>query len=249
MKLILQNKIYPRVLKSQFPTYSIRYFTTVLPLYKKNSSRKVGKVKDSQATSDISNTNPIDISELEEEMKKTEDNYKITLKICQQKLNEAKEGNTDPKIFNKLKLNNGKLFENVATANMKGNSIILITVFDPKDIDIVTSSILSSNLRLTPLKVPQNNQQLRINLPPMTAQIRSQKASELKKIYENYKNSSSKESLASIRAHILKQMKSIKPKTDEIQKLIDNSEKLHKDYNKKMQDMFKIVETKLLNGK
>ncbi|CCH58085.1 hypothetical protein TBLA_0A02860 [Henningerozyma blattae CBS 6284] len=222
------------------PLTNVRFLTQGLPLYKKVKGNKHTK-NSVQREDDIT-----EIVEVSSYAKRAENQFAETLEACKKALNDAKQGNSNPKIFNKMKLQNGKIFTDVATISTKGANALLVTVFDPKDVNVIISSIFSAGLNLNPQKIPNNNQQLKIALPPITTESRQKKCKELKEIFELYKNSSKKESLTAIRLNILKEMKNIQPRTDEVKKALQDVEKIHKEYGTKLQDIYKTIEKNMM---
>ncbi|CCD23875.1 Rrf1p NDAI_0C02150 [Naumovozyma dairenensis CBS 421] len=235
--MILSRVIRLPVLKRA--TFLTRSFT-VTPFYlKKHNNTSKGK---SKLTKDIglnanspTGTANDDIDLLEE----AKTHFDKTLELHQKKINETRQGKSNSKIFDKLILPNGSKFIDVATTSSKGSHSLLITVFDPKDTKNVISTILGSGLNLNPERIPNNDQQLKVLLPPMTTETRELIIKEMKKNFEEYKSSSLKVSLGFIRNNILKKLKAIQKKNDSDRKLIADIEKLHKEYVVKLQEQFK----------
>ncbi|CAI1720366.1 hypothetical protein SEUBUCD646_0O02060 [Saccharomyces eubayanus] len=180
----------------------------------------------------------VDVNEL---LTKAEAQFKKTLETQKQKLNEMKQGNFNPKVFDGLMFKNNKKFTDIATTSLKGKNALLITVFDPKDVKTVVSGVLAANLNLTPERIPNNDLQLKVSLPPPTTESRLKVAKDLKKVFEDYKQSSLKESMGTIRGSILKEFKSFK-KDDSVRKAERDLEKLHKDYVNELHKQFLQVE-------
>jgi len=108
------------------------------------------------------------------------------LEVQKKKLSEASKGKNDIKIFDNLKI--GKdVFTNVASTTQKGKNLFIVTVFDPKNTKHVVSAILGANLNLNPEKMPDNEQQLKITLPPVTQESRNKLLKDLKKINDEFK--------------------------------------------------------------
>ncbi|CAI4063588.1 Rrf1p SKDI_08G0820 [Saccharomyces kudriavzevii IFO 1802] len=205
-----------------------RSFSQSFIVLKKKTSPPIEKVEEDE----------VDVNQL---LKKAEAQFKKTLETQKQKLNEIKQGNFNPKVFNSLMFKNNKNFTDMATTSLKGKNALLITVYDPKDVKTVISGVLAANLNLTPERIPNNDLQLKVSLPPPTTESRLKVAKDLKRVFEEYKQSSLKDSLGSIRGHILKEFKSFK-KDDAVRKAERDLEKLHKDYVGKLHDQFEQVE-------
>lgn len=170
-----------------------------------------------------------------------------TLELHKKKLNETKKGVSDPSMLDDLKMQDGVPLKNVASTSLKGKNSFLVTVYDPKDTKQVISAILAANLNLTPVRVPNNEQQLKIALPPPTTESRQRLCKSLKAVFEEYKNSSSKHSLGYIRGEILKDMKSLSKKDDNVRKVMQDLEKLHKEYVTKLQEQLKQAEKSFMS--
>ncbi|AJU28140.1 Rrf1p [Saccharomyces cerevisiae YJM428] len=209
-----------------------RSFSQSFIILKKKSSAPTEKVEEDE----------IDVNEL---LKKAETQFKKTLEVQKQKMNEIKQGNFNPKVFNSLVFKNNRKFTDIATTSLKGKNALLITVFDPKDVKTVISGVLAANLNLTPERVPNNDLQLKVSLPPPTTESRLKVAKDLKRVFEEYKQSSLKDSLGTIRGSILKEFKSFK-KDDAVRKAERDLEKLHKDYVNKLHDQFQKVEKSIV---
>ncbi|CCC66682.1 hypothetical protein NCAS_0A01230 [Naumovozyma castellii] len=180
-------------------------------------------------------------------LKEATKQFATTLELHQKRLNETKQGTSNSKVFDNLIISDGKKFTDMATTSMRGNNSLLITVFDPKDTKKIISSILGAGLNLNPERIPNNEQQLKVLLPPVTTESRLNTAKLLKGVFEEYKNSSLKVSLGHIRNQILKEVKSLKKKDDSVRKVITDIEKEHQNYVKKLEEQFKQVEKNVLH--
>ncbi|EJS43415.1 rrf1p [Saccharomyces arboricola H-6] len=182
-----------------------------------------------------------DEADLNELLERAETRFKQTLEVQKHKLSEVKQGNFNPKVFNSIIFKNNRKFTDIATTSLKGKNALLITVFDPKDVKTVISGVLAANLNLTPERIPNNDLQLKVSLPPPTTESRMRVAKDLKRVFEEYKQSSLKDSLGTIRGTLLKELKSFK-KDDAVRKAERDLEKLHKDYVNKLHDQFQQME-------
>ncbi|QLG70492.1 hypothetical protein HG535_0A04320 [Zygotorulaspora mrakii] len=218
-----------------------RCFTTTRSLFKKHSgSKKNGR----QSQLEEDETAVVDITEY---AKRAQTGFQNSLEVFKKKLNEAKQGVTNPRIFDSLKMPNGIIFTNVASTSLKGKNSLLVTVYDPKDTKNVVSTIMAAGLNLNPEKIPNNDQQLKISLPPPTTESRIKLCKTLKVVFEEYKNSSSKHSLDHVRGEILKELKSLLKKDDSVKKVIQDIEKTHKGYVEKFQNQLKQAEKSIMN--
>ncbi|CEP63762.1 Rrf1p LALA0_S09e01926g [Lachancea lanzarotensis] len=173
--------------------------------------------------------------------------FEKSTELHKKRLNELKAGTSNPTIFDKLKVGKENFkFTDVATTSMKGRNNLLVTVFDPKDTKSVISTILAAGLNLNPERIPNNVQQLKVALPPPTTETRKQSCKLLKDVFEEYKNSANKNSLGHIRAEVLKELKTIDKKNDSVKKVIQDLEKIHKDYTSKLQEALKQAEKSVL---
>lgn len=188
-----------------------------------------------------------DVIDLTQYSKQAQKEFTNTLDLHKKKLNETKQGVADPRMLDDIKMQDGTPLKTIASTSMKGKNALLVTVYDPKDTKHVVSSILAANLNLTPVKVPNNEQQLKIALPPPTTESRLKLCKSLKAVFEEYKNSSSRHSLGHIRGEILKDMKSLSKKDDKVRKVIQDVEKIHKEYVSKLEEQLKQAEKNVMN--
>lgn len=176
------------------------------------------------------------------------DRYSQTVELFKKKLNEAKQGKTNPQIFDQLKFQNGSLFTDVASTSSRGKNSLLVTVFDPKETKNVISLIMGANLNLNPERIPNNELQLKIALPPPTKESRLTLVKDVKQITEDFKNSANfKYSLGFIRRDILNKMKSFNKKETDVSKVLKTLETTHKVYVNKLQDQLKQIEKSIMN--
>lgn len=221
-----------------------RQFTTSQLLFKKASGGKKN-TKESQSKDSDDFQETVDISEF---IKRAQNSFEKTLELHKKKLNESRQGVANPRIFDDLKLQNGSKFAEVASTSSKGKSALLVTVYDPKDTKNVISAIMAAGLNLNPERVPNNDQQLKVSLPPMTTEARTRICKDLKKIFEEHKNSSFRESLGHVRGEILKDLKKLSKKNDSVRKAMQDIEKVHKEYVNKLQQQFGQAEKNVMNN-
>lgn len=218
---------------------SHRAFQSSTQLCKKHSSSK----KNGKESKEEEEVSVIDLSQYSKTARKE---FTNTLDLHKKRLNETRQGAADPRMLDDLKMQDGQPMKNVASTSLKGKNSLLVTVYDPKDTKHVISSILAANLNLTPVRVPNNEQQLKIALPPPTTESRLKMCKTLKAVFEEYKNSSSKYSLGHIRAEIMKDMKSLSKKDDNVRKVIQDVEKIHKEYVSKLEEQLKQAEKSVM---
>lgn len=197
------------------------------------------------------NTEPeeeVELVDVKEYVSKASKEFEKTVDLFKKKLAEKKVGSASTSIFDELKVGKeGWKFTDLATTSMKGRNALIVTVFDPKDTKNVISAIMGAGLNLNPEKIPDNEQQLKVALPPVTTETRQGICKELKKVFEDYKHSSFKFSLGHIRGEILKDLKKLQKQNDGVKKVIQDVEKLHKDYTTKLQDQLKQAEKAVMN--
>ncbi|CCF60105.1 hypothetical protein KAFR_0J00370 [Kazachstania africana CBS 2517] len=217
-----------RTIRSQ--SYLIRpLHTSRLLLKKKNRGSKA-------------NEDDIEVVDLKLYLNQAKERYSKILELQKQKLVELKQGNANPNIFNALVMPSGKKFTDIAITSLRGKNSLLVTVFNPKDTKNVVSTILAANLNLTPERLPDNEQQLRIMLPPPTAESRLKVIKDSKELFESFKSSNSKHSMGSIRRDILDKLKGIQ--MDDFQKkCIKDLETIHKDYMNQLKEQYKKFES------
>ncbi|SCU88443.1 LAFA_0E12728g1_1 [Lachancea sp. 'fantastica'] len=207
----------------------------------KKVTKKAGKGKK------VEEDEVVEIVDIKSYIQRATTAFEKSVELHKKRLNELKAGNSNPAIFDKLKVGKENLkFTDVATTSMKGRNSLLVTVFDPKDTKSVVSTILGAGLNLNPERIPNNEQQLKVALPPPTTETRKQNCKLLKDVFEEYKNSANKHSLGHIRGEILKELKTIDKKNDSVKKVIQDLEKVHKDYTSKLQDSLKQAEKSVL---
>lgn len=174
--------------------------------------------------------------------------FEKTLELHKKKLAQKKVGSASTTIFDELKVGKeGRKYTDVATTNLKGRNALIVTVFDPKETKNVISAIMAAGLNLNPEKIPNNEQQLKVSLPPVTTETRLAVCKELKAVFEEYRHSALKESLGHIRGEIMKELKKLEKKNDDVKKVIQDVEKLHKEYTTKLQDQLKQAEKSVMN--
>lgn len=224
-----------------------RYFRQSTTLLKKKPGKSSGKGKKEETTTNTDDDEVI-LVDVKQYVSEATDRYSQTLDLLKKKLNEAKQGKTNPQIFDQLKFPNGSLFTDIASTSTRGKNSLLITVFDPKETKNVISLIMGANLNLNPEKIPNNEQQLKIALPPPTKESRLELVKDLKQLTEEFKNSMSfKYSLGFIRRDILNKMKSFNKKENDVAKVLKTLETTHKDYINKLQDQLKQAEKSVMN--
>ena len=210
--------------------------------------KKPGKGKKDDGAAAKADDDEVILVDVKQYLNEANDRYSQTLELFKKKLNEAKQGKTNPDIFDQLKLPNGTLFTDVASTSARGKSTLLVTVFDPKDTKNIISLIMGANLNLNPEKIPDNEQQLKVALPPPTKESRLELVKNLKQMTEEFKNSPNfKFSLGFIRRDILNKMKSFNKKENDVAKVLKNLETSHKDYITKLQDQLKQAEKSVMN--
>lgn len=220
---------------------SRRSFGTTLNALKKHSGSKKNS---KQPQPEEEETTVIDVSQY---LNRSQTEFQESLEYFKKKLNETKQGVTNPRIFDSLNLQDGKNFTTVASTSLKGRNSLLVTVYDPKDTKHVISAIMAAGLNLNPERIPNNQQQLKISLPPPTTESRLKMCKDLKAVFEECKNSSLKNSLSYIRAEILKDIKSLSKKDDSVKKVVQDVEKVHKEYVEKFQNQLKQAEKGVMN--
>lgn len=221
--------------------FSRRGFGITSAVSKKHSANK----KNGKET--LPSEEPTVYIDINEYVRTAQAEFAKTLELHKKKLNEAKQCAANPRIFDNLKLKDGKAFTDVASTSLKGKNSLLVTVYDPKDTKHIVSTIMAAGLNLNPERILNNDQQLKISLPPPTTESRMNMCKDLKAIFEEYKNSSSKHSLGHIRSEIMKEIKSLSKKDDSARKGLQDVEKVHKEYVSKLQDQLKQVEKSIMN--
>ncbi|CAB4252372.1 similar to Saccharomyces cerevisiae YHR038W RRF1 Mitochondrial ribosome recycling factor [Maudiozyma barnettii] len=225
-----------------------RYFYRSSVLSKKKPSKGSNKGKKDENANGNADEEEVILVDVKQYVNEANDRYSQTLELLKKKLNEAKQGKTNPQIFDQLKFPNGSIFTEMANTSSRGKNALLVTVFDPKETKNVISLIMGANLNLNPERVPNNEQQLKIALPPPTKESRLELAKGLKQITEDFKNSVSfKYSLGFIRRDILNKMKSFNKKESEVSKVLKTLETTHKDYVNKLQDQLKQAEKSVMS--
>ncbi|AET38683.1 Rrf1p Ecym_3184 [Eremothecium cymbalariae DBVPG len=191
---------------------------------------------------------PIEAVDVQSYLKEAEQKFKASLEVCKKKLGDKKLGVANGNIFNHLTVGTEKMkFTDLAATSLKGRNSLTVTVFDPKYTKKVISAILASGLNLNPERIANNEQQLKIPLPPVTTEVRQQLCKDLKKVFEEYKGSSNVHSLSHIRGEVLRDLKALQKKNDSVKKVIQDVEKLHKTYVLKLQEQLKQAEKKIMN--
>ncbi|BAO39717.1 ribosome-recycling factor [Kluyveromyces marxianus] len=191
---------------------------------------------------------PLEVIDVKKYVKDATNQFEKTLELHKKKLAEKKIGTASPAIFNDLKVGkDGQKFTNVAATSLKGRNSLIVTVFDPKDTKNVVSAIMGAGMNLNPERIPNNDQQLKVSLPPITTETRQALCKDLKKVFEDYKHSAMKDSLGHIRSEIMKDLKHLEKKNDDVKKVIQDIEKVHKEYVNKLQEQLKQAEKSIMN--
>lgn len=190
---------------------------------------------------------PSEIVEVQQYLIQAKEKFDKTLKLHEVKLNECKQGISNIHIFDSLQLPNGTKFNDVATTTQKGKNMLLISVYDPKDVKKIISCILASGLNLTPEKMSAdpNEQMLKVMLPPRTKESRLQQVKDMKQIFEKFKNSGLNYSLGVVRRDYMNKLKKVQ-QTNDVKKCIKDLESLHKEYSNKLQEQLKHAEKNVL---
>lgn len=240
-RTILRSNLLPR---SRVPTIrSIRNFHATPLILKKRLSKKTVEVEESDAAIGAVD---IDFKELEAKMHAVVERFG---KVA----NEAKLGKSNPLIFDNLnvKTADGELpFTSTAQTAVKGRNF-MITVFDPSNTKNIVNTILAANLNMTPIADPQNKQQIKVPLPPVTTDSKKETVKHLKESFEKLRNgpgghSKNAHTLASIRGDIKKRLSKKQKKSDDETKAWNDFEKLHRQYCDKLQEVFKVAEKAIM---
>lgn len=172
---------------------------------------------------------------------------KEAIELFKKKTAETKQGNANPTIFDQLKVEihkENQPFTSIAQTSLKGRNL-LITVFDPNNVKHIVSSVLASGMNMNPQAVPNFPQQLKVSLPPPTAETRKEIAAALKKDFDHFKHGTTKHSLSAARGHALKQLKEFQ-KNDQVKKLAQDVEKVHKKWVDELTKQYKQAEKSVL---
>lgn len=240
-RTILRSNLLPR---SRVPAVrSVRNFHATHLNLKKRLSKKTVEVEESDAAIGAVD---IDFKELEAKMHAVVERFG---KVA----NEAKLGKSNPLIFDNLnvKTADGELpFTSTAQTAVKGRNF-MITVFDPSNTKNIVNTILAANLNMTPIADPQNKQQIKVPLPPVTTDSKKETVKHLKESFEKLRNgpgghSKNAHTLASIRGDIKKRLSKKQKKSDDETKAWNDFEKLHRQYCDKLQEVFKVAEKAIM---
>lgn len=230
-----------------------RQFSSISILLKKRSPHQTKNGKhqqsaDSRGSADAgTEANEIEMVDVRKYLSEAKDRFSQTLELHKRRLDEMKQGKANPHVFDELQLPNGTKFTDVATTSMRGKNSLLITVFDPKDTKNIISLILGSGLNMTPERLPNNEQQLKIALPSPTRDARLELCKELKKLSDDFKNSTNfRYSLNSVRRDIMSKIKKLDSKDNEVYKVTKELENIHKEYITKLQEQLKQAENSVL---
>lgn len=151
-------------------------------------------------------------------------------------------------VFDELIVKDGRKFKELATTTSKGGAALLITVFDAREVKDVISAILASGLNLTPIRIPDNEQQLKVALPPPTVESRKELVREWKTQYDKFRHSHDSRSLDSIRSVFQKSLKNLdNSDSDNVKRALKQLEKIHQEYAKGLQDIHKRLEKTLVD--
>lgn len=172
-----------------------------------------------------------------------------TLGAFEQKLTTMKMGRSNPGIFNKLTVkldSHDEPFEQVALTSVKTPTFLTVTVFDPAHTKRVVSAILGAGLNLTPEVDATNNQLLKIKVPNTTKEMKEKTVREMKTLLDAFRSQASqKDSLVSLRAKAMKEVKNLEGSKDAIKKLTADVDGVYKKFADKLQDAFKAAEKQI----
>ncbi|AGO09917.1 AaceriAAL074Cp [[Ashbya] aceris (nom. inval.)] len=196
--------------------------------------------KRGQAAKEAAEVDLVDVSGY---VKQATERFQQTLELHKKRLGQMKVGKPDAKMFDELAVGNEKQkFTELAATSVKGKNMLIVTVFDPKDTKRVASAIVGAGLNVNTERVLENQQQLKISLPPVTTETRERLCRDLKKVFEEYKNSANRNSLGHVRSEVLKELKKLDKKNDSVRKVIQDIENLHKEYTSMLQEQLKHAE-------
>lgn len=113
----------------------------------------------------------------------------------------------DPKLLDSITVGKDGKFGDFATAVKKGK-VMIVTCFDKKNVNSIINAILARNdlLRMTPEKLPDNDQQLKVNLPPVTDGVKKEFVNNLKGLGEQFKKEMKTEFLNKGEMKIVKEL-------------------------------------------
>ena len=239
-KFFSKNLVVPSsISKSLIQTRSLHPAT--VPLYAKKSKKSNGNGS-SNEKADSPDT-PADVLDPKEFKSKVSADLTKLLEQQKKTLAETAKGRNDVKIFDSLTVGKEK-FTNVASTSQKGKNLLIITVFDPKNSKNVVSAILGANLNLNPERIPDNDQQLKVVLPPVTQESRNQTLKLLKKYNDEFKSGP----FANVRNKYLKDLKPYGFKNEDAKKCSKEIEKVYKDFGDKLLQQYKAVEKLVQQG-
>ncbi|AAS50292.1 AAL074Cp [Eremothecium gossypii ATCC 10895] len=185
----------------------------------------------------------VDLVDVGDYVKKATERFQHTVELHKKRLGQMKAGKPDATMFDGLAVGNEKQkFTELAATSVKGKNMLIVTVFDPKDTKRVASAIVGAGLNVTTERVLENQQQLKISLPPVTTETRERLCRDMKKVFEEYKNSANRHSLGHVRSEVLKELKKLDKKNDSVRKVIQEIENLHKEYTAMLQEQLKHAE-------
>ncbi|XBW36014.1 hypothetical protein QEN19_001589 [Hanseniaspora menglaensis] len=144
----------------------------------------------------------------------------------------------NPQLLEELNVGKDSKFKDLATATKKGR-VMIITCFDKKNVNTIINTILAKNdlLKMTPEKIPDNEQQVKINLPPVTDAVKKEFANSLKTLGESFKKELKTDFLNKGEMKIVKELN--KKKDALALGIMKEFEKDHKTFTTKVDDMVK----------
>ncbi|ODV86489.1 hypothetical protein CANARDRAFT_6954 [[Candida] arabinofermentans NRRL YB-2248] len=240
-------RVDPKQCQLQYQQPGRMFSTSPITHAKKVPKSKAGKGKKGKGNSkEVEEEEDIEEFEPKVVLKELEEKFKGCLEEFQETCKLIKMGNSNPKVFDQLKIklagNEEVNFNEVAQMTSKGKRM-LVTVYEPNNVKRVISSILAMEKNLIP-KVDPKNEQVLVIETGSTDSVVSQRQKDLKKAYDNYKtNHSSKVSLVKIRGDAIRESKSYKGPKDLLTKLSADIHAMHNVYADKMQEVFKKAAT------
>ena len=219
-----------------FNPVPIRQFTTSTLLFKKGG--KGGK-KNNSNKGNSGDEEDIILEEPGFYTKKYIELQNKEFKFLEKKFQVRKQAlDFDPKLLEDLNVGKEGLFRDFATATKKGK-VMIITCFDKKNVNSIINTILARNdlLKMTPEKIPDNEQQLKVNLPPITDAVKKDYENNLKTMGENFKKEIKNQFLSKGEMKIVKELN--KKKDALAIEIMKDFEKDHKKFTSKVDDLVK----------
>ncbi len=178
---------------------------------------------------------------MEDLIKVTNEKMIKAIEIMDQKFNQVRTGRANPALLDKVKVSYYGIetpLKSLAIISVPEARVLAIKPFDRNSINSIEKAIFEADLGLTP---SNNGESIIINFPSLTEERRKEYVKQVKSLVEE-----ARINLRNIRQDVNNSIKKEALPEDEEAKALNKIQELIDDYNKKIDDLFKIKEQELM---